>query len=257
VAVVSGRGRSSGRPGASRTSRDAASRGGAHDGGARGGRRYAGREPGVAARPGGATLDLAARRERVREVVEPVVTAAGYDLEELVLSRAGRRQLVRVVVDGDGGVSLDDIADVSRAVSAALDAAEEVAGELFAGEYALEVGSPGVDRPLTLPRHWRRNVSRLVAVQIRSETGDRQVTGRVLGADDEGIVLDVSGVPREVAYGQLGPGRVQIEFTRWGAVDEADLREVGDPSKDPADAPDEDPDDDPDELDDEDLEEER
>jgi ribosome maturation factor RimP len=246
---MSGRGRSSPRPDASRTSRDAASRGGARGSG--GGRRYAGREPGSAG------LDLAARRERVRDVVEPVVTAAGYDLEELTLSRAGRRQLVRVVVDGDG-VSLDDIADVSRAVSAALDAAEDVAGELFAGEYALEVGSPGVDRPLTLPRHWRRNVSRLVAVRIRSAGGaDRQVTGRVLGADDAGVVLDVAGVPRELAYDQLGPGRVQIEFTRWGEVADADPREPDDPGKDPADDPEDDPEDDPDELHDEDLEGER
>lgn len=149
-----------------------------------------------------------------------MVTAAGYDLEELTLSRAGRRQLVRVVVDGDGGVSLDDVAEVSRAVSAALDAAEQVAGELFVGEYALEVGSPGVDRPLTLPRHWRRNVGRLVKVQANSDAGDRQLTGRVLAADDAGIVLDVAGDHSELPYEQLGPGRVQIEFTRLDEVDD-------------------------------------
>lgn len=171
-------------------------------------------------RPGTPRPDPAARREQIRRVVEPVVTAAGYDLEELTLSRAGRRQLVRVVVDGDGGVSLDDVAEVSRAVSAALDAAEQVAGELFVGEYALEVGSPGVDRPLTLPRHWRRNVGRLVKVQANSDAGDRQLTGRVLAADDAGIVLDVAGDHSELPYEQLGPGRVQIEFTRLDEVDD-------------------------------------
>jgi ribosome maturation factor RimP len=191
-------------------------------------------------------VDPAARRERVREVVEPVVTAAGYDLEDLTLSRAGRRYLVRVVVDGDGGVNLDQVADVSRAVSAALDHAEETAGELFAGEYALEVGSPGVDRPLTLPRHWRRNVGRLVKVLARVDAGDRQLTGRVLAADDEGIVLEVDGDTRELPYDRVGPGRVQIEFTRIDEVDDideddADLDEIGGP----------------DEQDDEDLEEER
>jgi ribosome maturation factor RimP len=177
-------------------------------------------------------------------VVEPVVTAAGYDLEALTLSQAGRRTLVKVVVDGDGGVSLDAVADVSRAVSAALDAAEEIAGDLLPGEYALEVGSPGVDRPLTLPRHWRRNVGRLVAVPLRTgDAGDRQLTGRVLAADDEGVVLDVPGGTRELAYGQLGPGRVQIEFTRYGEVEDGDPEEPD--GDDPAD------------LDDEDLEEER
>ena len=104
------------------------------------------------------------QRAQLRAVVEPVVGAAGYDLEDLTVSRAGRRYVVRVVVDGDGGLDLDAVADVSRAVSAALDAAEETGGEIVAGEYQLEVSSPGVDRPLTLPRHWRRNIGRLVKV---------------------------------------------------------------------------------------------
>lgn len=167
------------------------------------------------------------------------MTGAGYDLEDMALSRAGRRHLVRVVLDRDGGVTLDAVAEVSRSISAALDEAEESGGELFAGEYALEVGSPGVDRPLTLPRHWRRNLGRLVKVQVAappdSETGvpsgvpavDRQVTGRVVAADDVGVVLDVSGSPCQVSYQRLGPGRVQIEFTRLDEVDDADLAEMG------------------------------
>ncbi|MFD0823868.1 ribosome maturation factor RimP, partial [Micromonospora zhanjiangensis] len=111
--------------------------------------------------------DLTARRLRLRAVIEPVVTAAGCDLEDLTVSRAGRRHVVRVVIDADGGVSLDAVADVSRAVSQALDRAEEADGDLVAGEYQLEVGSRGVDRPLTLPRHWRRNVGRLVKVTVK------------------------------------------------------------------------------------------
>jgi len=172
--------------------------------------------------------DLAGRRERLREVVGPVVIAAGYDLEDLTVSQAGRRHVVRVMVDGDGGVSLDQIADVSRAVSAALDAAEETGGELIAGEYQLEVGSPGVDRPLTLPRHWRRNVGRLVSVRA----GERHLTGRILAADDEGIVLDVAGESCELAYDGLGPGRVQIEFARLDEVTDVDLEEIADAGDD-------------------------
>jgi ribosome maturation factor RimP len=154
--------------------------------------------------------DVAARRSRLRAVVEPVVIAAGYDLEDLSLSRAGRRHIVRIIVDGDGGVSLDAVATVSRAVSGALDEAEEIGGELLAGEYQLEVSSPGVDRPLTLPRHWRRNVGRLV----RATVAGRQMTGRVVAADDDGVVLDVDGTTAEWNYPDLGPGRVQVEFTR-------------------------------------------
>jgi ribosome maturation factor RimP len=151
-------------------------------------------------------------------VVVPVVEAAGYDLEELTLTRAGRRFVVRVMVDADGGINLDAVAVVSRGVSDALDAAEEAGGELLSGEYQLEVSSPGVDRPLTLPRHWRRNVARLVATTVDGTA----LTARLTAADDTGVVLDVDGTTREVAYPQLGPGRVQIEFNR---VEEADLGE--------------------------------
>lgn len=175
--------------------------------------------------------DLASRRARLHEVVEPVIGAAGYDLEELSISRAGRRHVVQVIVDADGGIDLDGVADVSRAVSAALDAAEEERGDLVAGEYQLEVSSPGVSRPLTLPRHWRRNAGRLVRVMVRGgpETGDRQVTGRVVEADDEQVVLETDAGRTAWRHAELGPGRVQIEFTRPGEADGADgADEAGD-----------------------------
>ncbi len=167
--------------------------------------------------PSAPRIDLTAAKARVRAVIEPVVSAAGYDLEEVGVSRAGRRHVVRVLVDTDGGINLDDVAIVSRAISAALDAAEEQGAEVLAGEYQLEVGSPGVDRPLTEPRHWRRNRTRLVAVN--------GLTGRVLEAGDEGVVLDVAGTERSLSYAELGPGRVQIEFKR---LDEADFGDEDD-----------------------------
>ena len=176
-------------------------------------RAAAGRDAGAEQRTAAAPrVDLAAARARVGAVVAPVVAAAGYDLEDVSLSRAGRRHVVRVLVDADGGITLDDVAVVSRDISAALDAADEADGEVLAGEYQLEVGSPGVDRPLTLPRHWRRNRGRLVTVN--------GVTGRVLAAGETGIVLDVNGASRELSFANLGPGRVQIEFKR---LDEAEL----------------------------------
>lgn len=216
---------------------------------ARGGGRVPGRDGGAAGRDGGARRpagdrprggDLPARRARLRDVVEPVVTAAGYDLEDLSVSRAGRRYVVRVIVDRDSGVSLDAVAEVSRAVSVALDAAEESSGELLTGEYQLEVSSPGVDRPLTLPRHWRRNIGRLVKVSVKAPGGPgepsgpgvsasgRQVTGRLIAADADRVVLDVNGATGEWAYPQLGPGRVQVEFSRLDEVTEEDLHDIGD-----------------------------
>jgi ribosome maturation factor RimP len=183
-------------------------------------------------------------------VIEPVVITAGYDLEDISVARAGRRHVVRIIVDGDGGINLDSVADVSRAVSVALDLAEETGGDLVAGEYQLEVSSPGVDRPLTLPRHWRRNVGRLVKVTAKGggqpapeqrspdpapgdrQPTERQITGRVVAADDERVRFDLAGVAGEWAYADLGPGRVQVEFNRLDEVADEDLAEFGDDQPD-------------------------
>ncbi len=157
--------------------------------------------------------------------IEPVVTGAGYDLEELVVTPAGRRSVVRVVVDRDEGVSLDDVAEVSRAVSAVLDRED---GDLGRAPYVLEVTSPGVDRPLTEQRHWRRNTGRLVTVVVGPAGATEQVTGRVTAVDDAGVTLAVEAqgkpgakkrapTPRSVPWTQLGDGRVQVEFVRSGA----------------------------------------
>lgn len=153
-------------------------------------------------------------------LVTPAVTAAGYDLEDLSVTAAGRRSVVRVVVDRDGGVDLDDVADVSRALGDVLDAADEADSSLFGPSYVLEVSSPGVDRPLTAPRHWRRNTGRLVTAHL---AGGAQATGRLLSADDAGVVLDVDGTGRELPYSELVRGTVQVEFSRKGgpATDEA------------------------------------
>ena len=167
--------------------------------------------------------DAGAHRERLRKVVEPVVVAAGYDLEDLEVSRVGRRHLLRVAVDSDNGVDLDAVAEVSRAVSAALDEAEASGDELIAGEYELEVGSRGVDRPLTEPRHWRRNRTRLVQVDVAGEP----VTGRVTAVTGTGVTLDVEGTARTVAFEDLGPGRVQVEMKRLAELPE-DLDEEDD-----------------------------
>lgn len=155
-----------------------------------------------------------AQRERLTALVEQVVTAAGLDLEDVTVSPAGRRSVVRVVVDAEHGVSLDEVAEASRELSAALDEDEGIMG---AAPYVLEVTSPGVDRPLTQPRHWRRAVGRLVRVPVvdpSEPSGTTEmVEGRVVRADDGGVVLAVDGQQREYRHGVLGQGRVQVEFT--------------------------------------------
>jgi ribosome maturation factor RimP len=156
--------------------------------------------------------------------LEPVVRAAGMDLESVRVSPAGRRRLLRLVIDADGGVGLDAIAEVSREVSVRLDAS----GAMGEVPYTLEVSSPGVDRPLTEPRHWRRAQGRLVSVPLAVAGGDdpgrtgaprRPPTfqGRILVAGDTSVTLDIDGDQVELDYDELGPGQVQVEFGRTGA----------------------------------------
>ena len=158
-------------------------------------------------------------------VLEPVVRAAGMDLESVRVSPAGRRRLLRLVVDADGGVGLDEIAEVSREVSVRLDAS----GAMGEVPYTLEVSSPGVDRPLTEPRHWRRAVGRLVSAPLAVVGGDDPgragaprrpptIAGRILRAGDTSVTLDIEGDHVEFDYAELGPGQVQVEFGRADAA---------------------------------------
>jgi ribosome maturation factor RimP len=172
--------------------------------------------------PGGS----AALRARLLELLGPVVATTGHDLEDVTVTAAGRRSLIRVIVDADGGVDLDAVADVSRAVSDALD--EGPGGGAFAGPYVLEVSSPGVDRPLTEPRHWRRAVGRLVQVTV----GEQQLIGRIVDAGESGIGLEVAGERRDVSYAELGAGRVQVEFQHAAEPDDADDTANATPSDD-------------------------
>src|SRR5699024_1886628 len=118
--------------------------------------------------------------------LRPVIEDAGFDLEALTVSPAGRRSVLRVIVDGDAGVNLDDIASISRQVSAHLDATDDGFG---ASPYTLEVTSPGVDRPLTEQRHWRRAIGRLVQWQHDG----RKTEGRVQSVEDDMLTVQVDG----------------------------------------------------------------
>lgn len=147
--------------------------------------------------------------DRLVEVLTAPVEALGLDLEAVDLSKAGKRSVLRIAVDKDGGVDMDDIAEATKAVSAVLDDSDLMGQNAF----TLEVTSPGVDRPLTLPRHWRRNVTRLVKVDRRD--GD-PLLGRILAADDAGATLDVEGAEQTVAYDEVAKAKIQIEFKREG-----------------------------------------
>lgn len=153
----------------------------------------------------------------VEELLSPVVADAGLELDGVTLTQAGRRRLLRVTVDAQGGVSLDAVAEVSQAISAALDGSDVMG----ATPYVLEVSSPGVDRPLSQPRHWRGATGRLVRVGL---TDGHTVTGRVTAVDADGVTMEIgpdvqthgSGAPRRMLWAELGEGHVQVEFRAAG-----------------------------------------
>jgi ribosome maturation factor RimP len=148
-----------------------------------------------------------ATRDRIEAELHDPLSQLGLDVEAVELTPAGKRRVLRVAVDKDGGVTLDDVAEATKEVSRVLDASD-VMGEQA---YTLEVTSRGVDRPLTLPRHWRRNADRLVKVSL---DGGTELTGRVVVSYDESVTLDVDGEQRSVPYADVAKAKVQIEFNR-------------------------------------------
>ena len=154
-------------------------------------------------------------RARIESELTEPLGALGLDLEAVHVTPAGNHRVLRLAVDMDGGVTLDTIADATRAVSDTLDASD-VMGER---PYTLEVTSRGVDSPLTLPRHWRRNADRLVKVTLTGSSGGGDVTGRILTSTDEAVRLDIDGTEREIAYADVAKALVQIEFNRRSKED--------------------------------------
>ncbi len=151
------------------------------------------------------------RDDRVREDLEVALSGPladlGLDVEAIELTPAGKRRMLRVAVDRDGGVTLDEIAEATRVVSQAIDESDAM-GE---APYTLEVTSRGVDRPLTLPRHWRRNEGRLV--KVTTQAGET-LTGRISRSDEDTVAVDLSGTVRTVAYADVAKALVQVEFNR-------------------------------------------
>ena len=159
-------------------------------------------------------MESVARSGPARDVLGPIepdlvaaLQPAGYDLEAIELTPAGKRRVLRIAVDKDGGITLDDVAEATRAINDVLDSTN-VLGEQ---PYTLEVTSRGVDRPLTLERHWRRNTGRLVKITL-VEGGT--VTARIVDAGESAATVEDKGAQREVAYADVAKAVVQIEFSK-------------------------------------------
>lgn len=146
----------------------------------------------------------------ISELVTPVVVSCGLEVDRVEIMPAGKRRVVRIFLDGDGpkgrGPSLDEIADATRAISRVLDDAPLMGSR----PWTLEVSSRGVSRPLTEPKHYRRNTGRL----INATTADGEITGRITGVTGTDVTLDVAATPRTLPVEAIGRAVVQVELNR-------------------------------------------
>ncbi len=143
-------------------------------------------------------------REQILQILEPIASNMGLDLEDVEIKSAGKHSIVQVSIDKDGGINLDEVAQISNQISEALDA-KDVLGEK---PYTLEVGSLGIDRALTLPRHWRRNNGRLVKINF----GSNSEIGRIIESDEEKVSLEVKGKTRSINFDKIDKAFIQVEF---------------------------------------------
>jgi ribosome maturation factor RimP len=153
------------------------------------------------------------------ELLDPVVSAFSFDLDDIEITRSGGQRVLDVTIDGDSGVNLDEVAEVSRAISEFLDNSDAMGDE----PYVLEVGTRGISKPLTKPIHWTRNVGRLVNV-----AGDAiNAIGRIVEFDDPNVTLDIKGKSRTISIQEISRANIEVEFKKM-PKDEAEALS-GDP----------------------------
>jgi ribosome maturation factor RimP len=148
--------------------------------------------------------------ERLWGLLEPYARAEGIELDDLEVRGGGRGRVVRVTVDAEGGVDVDRIADLSRGMSRLLDDADP-----FDGAYTLEVGSPGLERVLRRPSHYRKSVGREVTITSTEEIGgETRHRGVVESADDRSVTISVDEGSRTIPFGVVGKARTVFRWER-------------------------------------------
>ncbi len=145
--------------------------------------------------------------EEIRELVEPLLEREGVELVDLELKGPPGRQILRIFIDEEGGITIDRCTEISRKLSDLLDRKDPIPGR-----YTLEVSSPGIDRPLRQPRDFRRNVGRTVRVEVREGEATRYVEGVIVEAAEEHLELEVRGELVRLSWPQVVRGKIQVRF---------------------------------------------
>jgi ribosome maturation factor RimP len=140
-------------------------------------------------------------KEQVAAVITPAIEALGFYVEDISITSAGRRSMLTVIVDGDTHLSLDQVTVATKAISEIVENLPTLGNNPF----TLEVTSPGLDRPLTKPRHWRKNKDRLIKIVLND---GKEITGRIKDSTDDGAIVD----EQKVAFVDIKRATLEIEF---------------------------------------------
>ena len=139
----------------------------------------------------------------IADIVKPILDAAGFELVDLMIA-AARRPIIRVFIHRDGGITIDDCANVSRMLEFELDAADA-----FGRRYNLEVSSPGLERPLKKEGDFKRNIGEQVRLFITGENGKPfERCGIIKACDDAGLTLEIEGVDNIFGWEILIQGKL-------------------------------------------------
>jgi ribosome maturation factor RimP len=141
------------------------------------------------------------QKEKIAAALAPIIEASGNFLEDLTITSAGKHRILTVVVDSEKHLTLDEVTAVTKSLSEVVENLSEI-GDL---PFTLEVTSPGVDRPLTLPRHWRKNVGRLINITLNDES---KVNGRIGESTDSDVQIGES----KINFADIKKATIEIEF---------------------------------------------
>jgi ribosome maturation factor RimP len=140
-------------------------------------------------------------KEQVAAVITPAIESLGFYVEDISITSAGRRSMLTVIVDGDTHLSLDQVTVATKAISEIVENLPTLGNNPF----TLEVTSPGLDRPLTKPRHWRKNKDRLIKIVLND---GKEITGRIKDSTDDLVIVD----EQKVAFVDIKRATLEIEF---------------------------------------------
>ena len=145
------------------------------------------------------------KKEEISAAVTPALSTLGFYLEDVTITSAGRRSMLTIIVDGDTHLSLDQVTSATKAISEIVESLQSLGDTPF----TLEVTSPGLDRPLTKPRHWRKNIDRLVKVVLLD---GKEIKGRIKAASEDSATVDQS----EINFAEIKRASLEVEFKQVG-----------------------------------------